>query len=66
VVNFVYSRSSRLHFSIFCLYSCIGNKEEMVVMEKCYWMHLEGFHVVLSQFWAPLDTGLTGQCAGLV
>jgi hypothetical protein len=27
-------------------------------------MHLEGFQVVLSHFWALLHTGLTGQSAG--
>jgi hypothetical protein len=30
------------------------------------WMHLEGFHVVSSHFWALGCTGLTGQRAGPV
>jgi hypothetical protein len=33
----------------------------MVVKEKCYWVHLEGFQVVSRQFRALLGTVLTGQ-----
>jgi hypothetical protein len=60
-VNVVYLRSSRLLISKFGLDPCIGNKGEKFVKEKCFWMHLEGFHMVASKFWALLVTGLTGQ-----
>jgi hypothetical protein len=48
-------------FLHFWLDSCIANKGEKFELEMAYWMHLEGFQVVLSHFWALLHTGLTGQ-----
>jgi hypothetical protein len=30
-------------------------------LEMACWMHLEGFQVVLSNFWALMCTGLTGR-----
>jgi hypothetical protein len=66
MLNFVYLRSSRLKVLIFWLDSCIANKGEKFELEMAYWMHLEGFQVVSSHFWALLCTGLTGQSADLV
>jgi hypothetical protein len=66
VLNFVYLRSSRLHFSHFWLDSCTANRGEKFELEMACWMHLEGFHVVSSHFWALGCTGLTGQRAGPV
>jgi hypothetical protein len=60
MLNFVYLRSSRLYFSHFWLDSCIANKGEKFELEMACWMHLEGFQVVSSHFWAPVCTGLTG------
>ena len=60
MLNFVYLRSSRLHFLHFWLDSCIVNKGEKFEHVLAYWMHLEGFQVVSSYFWALLCTGLTG------
>jgi hypothetical protein len=59
MLNFVYLRSSRLHFLHFWLESCIVNKEEQFELVLGYWMHLEGFQVVSSHFWALVCTGLT-------
>jgi hypothetical protein len=53
-----------LHFLHFWLDSCIVNKGEKFELEMACWVHLEGFQVVLSLFWALLHTGLTGQSAG--
>jgi hypothetical protein len=64
--NFVYLRSSRLHFLHFWLDSSIVNKWEKFEHVLGYWMHLEGFQVVSSHFWALLCTGLTNQGAGFV
>jgi hypothetical protein len=50
----------------FWLDSCIANKGEKFELEMAWWMHLEGFHVVSSHFWALLVTGLTGVSAGPV
>jgi hypothetical protein len=61
MLNFVYLRISRLHFLHFWLDSCIANKGEKFDLEMACWMHLEGFQVVLSSFWALVCTGLTGQ-----
>jgi hypothetical protein len=47
-------------FCIFWLDSCIVNKGEKFEHVLGYWMHLEGFQVVLSHFWDLLCTGLTG------
>jgi hypothetical protein len=63
MLNFVYLRSSRLHFLHFWLDSCIVNKGEKFELEMACWMHLEGFQVVSSHFWALVCTGLTGQSA---
>jgi hypothetical protein len=66
MLNFVYLRSSRLKVLHFWLDSCIVNKGEKFELEMAYWMHLEGFQVVSSHFWALVCTGLTGQSAGPV
>jgi hypothetical protein len=66
MLNFVYSRSSGLIFLHFGLDSCIVNKRKKFELVLGYWMHLEGFQVVSSHFWALLHTGLTGQSAGPV
>jgi hypothetical protein len=63
MLNFVYLRSSRLHFLHFWIDSCIVNKGEKFELEMACWMHLEGFQVVSSQFWALVCTGLTDQSA---
>jgi hypothetical protein len=47
----------------FCLDSCIANKGEKFELEITCWLHLEGFQVVSSHFWALLHTGLTGGVA---
>jgi hypothetical protein len=71
MLNFVYLRSSRLNFWHFWLDSCIVNKGEKFELEMACCMHLEGFQVVSSYFWAlavsqvasvwPMEgTGLTG------
>jgi hypothetical protein len=59
MLTFVYLRSSRLHFSAFSawLMHCQqGGKFEHVL---AFWMHLEGFQVVLSHYWDMLCPGLT-------
>jgi hypothetical protein len=61
MLNFVYLRSSRLHFPHIWLDSCIANKGEKFKLEMACWMHLEGFQVVSSNFWALVCTGLTGR-----
>jgi hypothetical protein len=66
MLNFVYLRSSRLKVLHFWLDSCIANKGEKFEIEMTCWMHLEGFHVVSSHFWALVCTGLTDQSAGPV
>jgi hypothetical protein len=69
VINFVYLKSYLLKLCAFCLDSCIANKGEKFELEMAYWMHLEGFQVVSSHFWALLHTGLTyltGQSVGPV
>jgi hypothetical protein len=66
MLNYVYLRSSRLKVLHFWLDSCIVNKGGKFELEMAYWMHLEGFQVVSSNFWALLCTGLTGQSAGHV
>jgi hypothetical protein len=48
-----------LNFWHFWLDSCIVNKEEKFELVLGYWMHLEGFQVVSSHFWALLHNGLT-------
>jgi hypothetical protein len=50
----------------FWLDSCIANKRKKFELEMACWMHLEGFQVVSSHFWALLVTGLTGVSAGPV
>jgi hypothetical protein len=50
-----------LKVSYFWLDSCIANKGEKFELEIACWMHLEGFQVVSSHFWALLHTGLTGR-----
>jgi hypothetical protein len=60
MLNFVYLRSSWLKVLRFWLDSCIANKREKFELEMACWMHLEGFQVVLSHFWALLHTSLTG------
>jgi hypothetical protein len=50
----------------FWLDSCIVNKGEKFELEMACWVHLQGFQVVSSLFWALLHTGLTGQSAGSV
>jgi hypothetical protein len=62
MLNFVYLRSSRSKALHFWLDSCIANKGEKFELEMACWMHLEGFQVVSSHFWALLHTGLTGRC----
>jgi hypothetical protein len=52
MLNFVYLRSSRLHFLHFWLDSCIANKGEMFELDLACCMHLEGFHVVSDYFLA--------------
>jgi hypothetical protein len=66
LLNFVYLRSSRLKVLHFWLDSCISNKREKFELEMACWVHLEGFQVVSSHFWALLVTGLTGVSAGPV
>jgi hypothetical protein len=61
MLNFVYLRSSRLKVLHFWLDSGIASKGEKFELEMAYRMHLEGFHVVSSHFWALVCTGLTGQ-----
>jgi hypothetical protein len=61
MLNFVYLRSSRLIVLHFWLDSCIVNKGEKFELVLGYWMHLEGFQVVSSHFWALLHTGLAGR-----
>jgi hypothetical protein len=61
MLNFIYLRSSRLHFLHFGLDSCIVNKGEKFELVLGYWMHLQGFQVFSSHFWALLHTGLTGR-----
>jgi hypothetical protein len=61
MLNFVYLRSSRLKVLHFWLDSCIANKWEKFELEMACRMHLEGFQVVSSHFWALVCTGLTGQ-----
>jgi hypothetical protein len=61
MLNFVYWRSSRFKVLHFWLDSCIANKGEKFELEKTCWMHLKGFQVVSSHFWALVCTGLTGQ-----
>jgi hypothetical protein len=61
MLNFVYLRSSRLKVLHFWLDSCIVNKGEKSELEMACWMHLEGFQVVSSHFWALVCTGLTGR-----
>jgi hypothetical protein len=54
-------------FSHFWLDSCIGlihalsTGGEKFELEMACWMHLEGFQVVSSHFWALVCTGLTGR-----
>jgi hypothetical protein len=48
-----------LSFSHFWLDSCIANKGEKFEIEMACWMHLEGFQVVSSHFWALVCTALT-------
>jgi hypothetical protein len=43
----------------FWLDSWIVNKGEKFELEMACWMHLEGFQVVSSHFWALVCTGLT-------
>jgi hypothetical protein len=74
MLNFVYLRTSRLKVLNFWLDSCIANKGDKFELEMVCWMHLEGFQVVSSHFWAlgctpiwPVEvTGLTSQSAGPV
>jgi hypothetical protein len=66
MLNFVYWRSFRLLFLHFGLDSCIVNKGEKFEHVLVYWMHLEGFQVVSSHFWALCVTGLTDRRAGPV
>jgi hypothetical protein len=66
MLNFVYLRSSRLKVLHFWLDSCILNKGENFELEMACWMHLEGFQVVSSHFWALLHIGLTGQSSSPV
>jgi hypothetical protein len=61
MLNFVYLRSSRLKVLHFWLDSSIANKGEKFELEMACWMHLEGFQVVSSHFWALVCTGLTGR-----
>jgi hypothetical protein len=56
-----YLRSSGLKVLHFWLVSCIANKGEKFELEMDCWMHLEGFQVVSSHFWALMCTGLTGR-----
>jgi hypothetical protein len=60
-LNFVYLRSFRLKVLHFWLDSCIANKGEKFELGMACWMHLEGFQVVSSHFWALVCTGLTGR-----
>jgi hypothetical protein len=66
MLNFVYLRSSRLHFLHVWLDSCIVNKGEKFEHVLGYWMLLEGFQVVSRHFWALWCTGLTGYSVGPV
>jgi hypothetical protein len=60
MLNFVYLRSSTLHFLHFWLDSCIVNKGEKFELVLGYRMYLEGFQVVSSHFRALVCTGLNG------
>jgi hypothetical protein len=53
-----------LHFLHFWLDSCIVSKGEKFELVLGHWMHLEGFQVVSSHFWALCVTGLTNPSAG--
>jgi hypothetical protein len=57
----IWEALSWIFFLQFSLDSCIVNKGKKFELVLCYWMHLEGFQVVSSHFWALLCTGLTGQ-----
>jgi hypothetical protein len=62
MLNFVYLRSSRLHFFAFFawfMHCQQGSGEFEHVLG--YWMHFESFQVVSSHFWALCVTGLTGR-----
>jgi hypothetical protein len=59
MLNFVYLRSSRLHFFAFLLDSSIVNKGDKFEHVLAYKMHLEGFQVVSSHLLALLYTDLT-------
>jgi hypothetical protein len=61
MLNFDYLRRSRFKVLHFWLDSCISKKGEKFELEIACWMHLEGFQVVSSLFWALLCTGLTSQ-----
>jgi hypothetical protein len=61
MLNFVYLRCSRLKVLHFWLDSCIVNKGEKFELEMACWMHLEGFQVASSHFWALVCTGPTGR-----
>jgi hypothetical protein len=60
MLNFVYLRNSRLKVLHFWLDSCIVNKGEKFQLEMACRMHLEGFQVVSSLFWALFCIGVTG------
>jgi hypothetical protein len=61
MLNCVYLRSYRLKVLHFWLDSCIAKNGEKFELEMACWMHLEGFQVVSSHFWALVCTSLTGQ-----
>jgi hypothetical protein len=60
MLNFVYLRSSRLHFLHFWLDSCIANKGEKFELVLACCIHLEGFQVVSSCFWAQAISQVGG------
>jgi hypothetical protein len=73
MLNFVYLRTSRLHFSQFWLHSCIVTKGEKFENFLGYWMHWKVFRWFWTIFglccapvWPVVVTGLTGQSAGSV
>jgi hypothetical protein len=51
MLNFVYVRSSRLHFLHFWIDSCIVNKGDKLELQLACCTHLEGYQVVSSYFW---------------
>jgi hypothetical protein len=48
-------------FCIFVVIHALPTRGEKFELEMACWMHLDGFQVVSSHFWALVCTGLTGR-----